>query len=181
MVKDLIDRHIVEYERYYKSICYSYYNGRYLYEDLFQELYIGFFNCKEDVILKFSNGNRLNYLGALILRNLFSKRGYHKKHIDGQTSPLFELSNVSELVDKRIVDEDDEFTKFIDSIPTELIEQKMNELYQKDWFSHDVFKRVVIEDENIYQLSKNTTINRKYLTENFNETKAYLRKQLSDF
>jgi hypothetical protein len=40
---------------------------------------------------------------------------------------------------------------------------------------------VVIEDENIYQLSKNTTINRKYLTENFNETKAYLRKQLSDF
>jgi len=179
-VKEIIDKHIVECERYYRYICLSYYNGRYLHEDLFQELYIGFINCNKDTVLKFNNANKLNYLGGLIIRNIYSKRGYHKRHKDGCTSPLFEVSNIAELVDKTLIDEDNEFDRFIESIPFEKVGEVMNELYKEDWFSHDVFKRVV-EGENIYKLSKNTTINRKYLTDTFNKTKEHLRKQFTEF
>lgn len=180
MVKSIIDKHIIEYERYYKSICYSYYNGRYLWEDLFQELYLGFVDCKPDTVLQFNSTGRLNYLGALIIRNIFSKRGYHKKHEDGRTSPLFEVSNISELVDKRMIDDRDDFAEFINKIPDDKLNEIMNDLYKKDWFSHDVFKRVAL-NENIHQLSKKTTINRKYLTDTYNQTKEYLQKQFEQF
>jgi len=177
-VKHLIDKHITEYERYYKSICYHYYNGRYLWEDLFQELYIGFIDCKPDTVLKFSNDGKLNYLGALILRNTFGKRGYHKKNKGSSTSNLFELSNICELVDRSLIDENSEFDEFINSIPFEKVEDIMNDLYKEDWFKHDVF--IMAQKESLNSLSKRTTINRKYLTDTYRNAQRLLRTQLEN-
>jgi hypothetical protein len=169
-VKEIIDTHIIEYEKYYKFICRNYYNGRYLSDDLFQELYLCFLDADPNEVKKFADAKKLHYLGALIIRNTFGKRGYHKRQERSETSPLFELSNITELVDKRIREDQ---TKEVN------LEKLMDDLYKRDWFSHDVF--MLAQNESINSLSKRTKIDRQLLTSTYKEARTYLLNRIDEF
>ena len=168
-MKQIIDKHIIEYHRYYSCVCINYYKGRYLWEDLLQELYLEFLNCNENTIAKFNEQKKLHFLGAKIIQGLYSKRGKRKEYKVG-TSNLNELSNLKEYSNlKTIQDETDPFA-YIDD---EEVKRAMDDLYKRDWFLHDVL--VITQSESINNLSKRTKIDRGYLTKAIKEAKYYIK------
>jgi hypothetical protein len=173
-VKAVIDEHITLNERYYKSVCYQYYNGRYLWEDLFQEFYLEFLNLKSDLVQKFHEANKLNYLGALVIRNIYSKRGQHKRYKVGETSPLFETVTIAENLNISLPQEDD--TTIYDKVDFKLVQDRLAELKRNDWFKHEVL--MLLQNESINGLSKRTNINRKYLTDTYKDTCNQLKKEI---
>lgn len=90
-VKTIIDEHIKVNYDYYHRVCKKYYNGRYIADDMVQELYLAFLNVKEDVILKFHSVNKLKNIGGKIALSLFNKRNQGTKNAGKSTSPLHEV------------------------------------------------------------------------------------------
>ena len=94
--KQIIDVHFNDNYKYYRKVCYRYYSGRFIYEDLLHELYLGFFKVKEDVILQFHNIDKLKNIGLLIIRSLFQKRNQHERTGD---SVLLEIKTIESEID----------------------------------------------------------------------------------
>lgn len=197
-VKFAVDNHIVRYQRYYSAVCIEKYNGRYLWEDLFQELYLHFLKVKPEKFKPFYDQNRLHYLGGKILWYLHSKRGHRKNHADSETSPLNETCNIEsvsfyeqkgdkenefEPIDRfdMLIDGDqatDEIALFSVDIDTAL-----NDLYTRDPFLFDVFTILQRPGESINSLSKRAKINRKFLTDSHKAACEFIRnhKQTANF
>lgn len=192
-IKTAIDTHVVKYKRYYSSICISYFNGRYLWEDMFQELYIHFLKVRPEQIIKFHSQNKLHFLGGKILWFLYSKRGHRKNHVDSQTSTLNESAN---RIEYRFFDNMDDEENATETIGFDLIDEPtdplskiaptdidtaLNDLYSHDPFLFDVF--TILQKETINSLSKKADINRKFLTDSHKKACEFIRnhKQLSKF
>ena len=111
-----------------------------------------------------------------MIRDLFNKRGQHKKHIDSRTSNLYETSNLIEYRYDDIEHSKDLFDRLNDTITKVELDKMLTELYKKDWFLHDIF--IITNDKPINQLSRETRINRKYITDCRREAQCYLKNQL---
>lgn len=198
-VKSILDKHIVKYQRYYSTICISYFNGRYLWEDMFQELYLQFLKVRPETFEKFHNTDRLHFLGGKIISFLYSKRGQRKNHSDSQTSvfnetcgiidiseyrPLIELSDEGDaVVDRRrgVTEIAEQPSDPLQKVDIAIVKRVVEDLYTYDPFLYDVF--TFLQKESINSLSKRSGINRKYLTDSHKIACEFIRnhKQLVNF
>ena len=148
-----------------------------MWEDLFQEFYLAFIDVSESTILKFHSQDKLIYLGSLVIRNVHSHRGYVKRTDKGRTSNLFESCNLME-VDVRMIDEPKStFDQLNETVSMNDFKIMLADLYKRDWFMHDVF--MMSNTKSINELSKQTTINRKYLTDARKQAQYFLKSQIN--
>lgn len=206
-VKTIIDEHIKVNYDYYHRVCKKYYNGRYIADDMVQELYLAFLNVKEDVILKFHSVNKLKNIGGKIALSLFNKRNQGTKNAGKSTSPLHEvpaLTNHNDtfvVVDKNNFKDNDAFLTYDDFIdianwkksePTEhdpcrhVIKEKqlstMAEAMTRLMRNQDTWFEVTVfkecQNQSILSLSKETRISRSYLTRAYNNGRELIKKEM---
>lgn len=182
-MKQHIDEHIVKFEKYYRGVCYTYYNGRYLYEDLLQELYIEFINTSPNIIRKFHVNNKLIYLGHILIRKIYSHRGYHKRYDKGKTSPLFESCHIECLdIDKIDLTSSEniesELDELINNLPPdpEYIFKQLDEHEKEDYFEANIVR--LSQNESLHSISKRTRISYPYIVKKYKEANENIKKRL---
>lgn len=202
MIKVIIDNHFVKYYDYYKSVCKKKYSGRYVADDLLHEVYLAFFKVNPEVIIKFNDVNKLQNIGGKIIISLFNKRNQGTKNKGKTTSPLHETP-VNDINDIRspkecnlleIESNDDyiDYLLFNDNIfmEKEKERQRIKEIHlsnaqsvinqrlrdKETWFATEVFLQC--QDKSILRLSKETRINRSYLTKAYDNGKEMLKSDL---
>lgn len=185
-VKSIIDNHIKLNYDYYHRVCKKYYNGRYIADDMVQELYLAFLNVKEDVILKFHSVNKLKNIGGKIALSLFNKRNQGTKNAGKTTSPLHEVPTFGSCLT------DDDFSEWSAYRPEShdycrhtvkekqlsTMAEAMTKLMrnQETWFEVTVFKEC--QNQSILSLSKETRISRSYLTRAYNNGRELIKKEM---
>lgn len=190
-MKEIIDAHFLENYKDYERVCRYCFNNRYLWEDLLQETYLKFHHVRPEVIQRFHEQGRLNQIGYIIIRSLNQGRTRAKKNVNGNTSPLFEISSY-ECNEGQIKDE-----SVFNSFELELQELEIKENYDK---AIKVFDKALsepvtdnkktsnflmiktflaVQESNIYQISKQTGINRKYITDVYNEAREFIKKEIA--
>jgi hypothetical protein len=197
-MKLIIDEHVTKYKSYYASICFSYYGGRYLWEDLFQEMYLAFLKVKPEKFEDYHKKDKLRFLGGRIIGFLYSKRGQKKNHTDSCSSVLNETCSLIDVSDYRHPEAFGDESEFIErkqrtkevidepSSPLSKVnlndlQDVLNDLYAHDPFLYDVF--TILQKETINSLSKKAKINRKFLTDSNKRAVEFIRnhKQFVNF
>ena len=201
MIKQIIDNHFTKYYNYYQSVCRNKYNGRYIADDLLHETYLAFFKVRPEIIVRFNDVNKLQNIGGKIIISLFNKRNQGTKNKGKNTSPLHEIpTNDLDTIGKFKCDEfeietaDDyiDYLLFTDNLFMEGEKERAkvkelrlssvqgvinDRLRDKDtWFATEVFLQC--QDKSVLKLSKETRINRSYLTKAYNSGKDVLRIEL---
>lgn len=174
---DIINAHITDRDNlaYYKGYCKKLYNGRYLADDLFQELYECLYKISEERILRYHNLNRMRYLGTKELRTFFNRRG-KKKTQRAESSPLFEVCNLCE-TNFNFESLEVEGFDYIKEERIQKAEQKISDMKQsKEWFDAEVLLLSV--DQSLSQLSRDTGIKRLYLSQACNRAKVEIRRYI---
>lgn len=176
--KLIIDKHYSDNYNYYRSVCYNYYRGRYLWEDLSHELYIDFLKIKAQVIEKFHQLGKLKNIGLKLIRRLYERRFRAKRSTtnhNGEVSPLHETPGVSYAIEISQADNKNYLAKELQFSKMErAIKQALQS--QDRWFDVSVFLQS--QDESILSISKKTRIGRDRLTRAANAGKEYLKQRI---
>lgn len=190
-MKEIVDAHFLENHEYYKKVCRYSFKDRYLWEDLLQETYLCFLRVKPDTIEKYHELGKLRSIGNIIIRSLYQDRKRAKKNKNGHTSPLFEFNSYSN-EDSNLQDSNE-----LNYFEIELYELEMKVNYDKalvlfdkaltepvsDHAGASSFLKIktflAVQDSNIYRISKQTGINRKYITDVYNEAREYIKKEIA--
>lgn len=176
MVKAIIDEHFKSNYNYYKAVCFKFYKGRYLAEDLLHKTYEDFLNTNPETVLEFQKANKLKYLGIRIIKRLHSHKGRFKRHRDGSTSELFEVTGS---------DPNPEFVYEYVEKDHQAIERNIEKagdfIKQKLQSPHDFFEMAVFcqaQNESILSISNKTNINRRALTIAYDSAQKQLLQHL---
>lgn len=184
--KQIVDIHFEKNYNYYRSVCYRYYKGRYLFEDLLNESYLELLKVKENVIFDFNDKDKLHCICLKIIRSLYQKR-YHpaKNNYSGNgstSSPLFETPSIEYKIEFLIEESKDEkeiqlyFEK-----ATNLIEKALTcpvmECKEKTPYQL-VQTFLAVQESNINRVSIDTGISRPFITETYKQAKEYLKKEI---
>ena len=173
--KDIIDQHFTDNYKRYQRVCYRYYRGRYLFDDLLNEAYFEFLKVKEDVILKFHAMDKLYNIGLKIIRSLYQKRFSTKKYEGASsTSALYESKTITLHIDRLDLSNEsyDESQDLLFDEVSKKIDKGLQS--QDDWFCMTVF--VKSQTESIFEMSKKTRISRPYLTKAYKEAILKLKQ-----
>lgn len=190
-MKEIIDNHFLENYEYYKKVCRYSFKGRYLWEDLLQETYLCFFKVKPETIKKYSDTGQLLRIGSIIIRSLYQERKRAKKNSNGNTSPLFEIAG-SYSEDNLIKDDSvlnyfeielheleikDSYDKALKVFDKALSEPVINNKQASSFLKVKTF--LAVQDSNIHRISKETGINRKYITDVYNEAREFIKYEIT--
>lgn len=188
-MKEIIDAHFLSHYEYYKKVCRYSFKDRYLWEDLFQETYLGFLKVKPETIQKYHDLGQLNKIGNIIIRSLYQERTRAKMNKNGHTSPLFEVGKyeVTDFKDSEVlnqfeieleeIENRDKYDKAIEVFGKALSEPVSNEKKASPFLKVKTF--LAVHDSNIYRISKQTGINRKYITDVYNDAREYIKKEIA--
>lgn len=186
-MKEIVDSHFIAHLDYYKSYCQYSYRGRYLWEDLLQETYLNFLRVKPDVLQKYSDNGRLTTIGRIIIRSLYQDRKRAKKNKNGNTSPLFEINGYSDdtrdcdtnyfEIEQAEIDFEECYNKALKLFERALSEPVSQGKEKSSFLKVKTF--LAVQESNIYQISKQTGINRKYITDVYNEAREYIKKEIA--
>lgn len=176
-VKSIIDLHYTSNYKYYKHICNRFYKGRYIADDMLHELYLGFLTVSPRVIIKFNEIDKLKCIGIKILKSLFSKRNLGTKNKGKQSSPLHEIP-VFDIQTYSYPDIETELESEINETNIIKSEAAINKLLSNNdtWFVTQVF--IQCQNQSILKLSRDTKINRSYLTSAYKKGKELLYKEV---
>lgn len=161
--KQIIDKHFSDNYNYYRFVCYKYYKGRYLFEDLLHELYFKLLNEKEFKILKYHKDEKLKVLVIYRLRDLFRSRS---------------KNNLSEKCNFELLEKD--FVYLQDEEP-EINENKMELIKNSVWSQlakSDIDMQVFVasQAEPIYLIAKRSGISTTKLTSCKNRAALKLKR-----
>lgn len=127
----------IVYRKEYRNYCRSLYNGRYLWEDLFQEFVIKVLEQPKELIERLYNaGDEIVKYCFTIIKNLFYQR-------EKNYSPLRELANDSEIKDipdNETKEQKVNVTEILDQYPTLEI-KNMREYCQDNRISYQAMKQ----------------------------------------
>lgn len=190
-IKEIIDDHFQSNYFYYKRVCFKYFKGRYLFEDLLHESYVKFHSTKEETVIRLNSAGKLHYGVLRIIGKLFKRRktacNRQSRFYEGNnnSSPLFETPGVSYEYDFPTNDVDydkDEieiqqyFEKATRIIEDTLQQPNENKKGKSNYLKVKVFLEV--QRTNINQISKTTGISRPFITQTYRESQQYLREQI---
>ena len=183
--KQIIDTHFEKNYKYYRQVCYRYYRGKYLYEDLLNESYLEFLKVKEPVIFKFSNRDKLHCIGLKIIRSLYQKRFSKANRNKGNgcnSSQLFETPSISyeiEFTEQEGKDET-EIQMYFERA-TIAIEKALTYPVSegKDKTPYQLVQAfLAVEASSVNKISKETGISRTFITETYKQGKEYLKQEV---
>jgi DNA-directed RNA polymerase specialized sigma24 family protein len=155
-VKVIIDKHFSDNIEYYKTICRNWYKDRYLWEDLLQEAYLGMLKVRPEVVKYSPDTAYLKHIGKKVISSILQKRNYHKKHVDGSDSVLFETSNNAKEFNFDIFEHNQECKKDTEELIDKINSIVYDGLLNKD-FETEVF--VMAQIESISSISRRTGVN----------------------
>jgi hypothetical protein len=191
--KLILDKHFTDNYNYYRNVCWKYYRGRYLFEDLFHESYLLCLREREETVIRLFNVDKLHYLVLRRIGYLFRHRKSatnRKSQVhDGAnlSSPLFETPNVSYEVDFPSEDND---------LVLDLTEQEVRDYFEKATAIMEKalqqpvivtkaktdFQKVqtviAVLQSNVNQIHKLTGISRPFITETYNQGKQFIKEQI---
>lgn len=183
--RQIVDEHFTSNYKYYRQVCYQYYRGRYLYEDLLNEAYLKFISIKPETIDKFLELNKLHCIGLKIIRSLYQKRTNGLKYSNaGGSSPLFETKGVEwsyNFIDDNQTKDEKEiqlyFEKAVKTINEALTypvtESKKRTPYQL------VQTFLAVQESSIGRISIETGISRPHIKETYKQAKEYLKNEIT--
>lgn len=169
---------------------------------MLQEAYLEFIKVRPEVITSAKSEEDLRNIGKKIIYCIYKHRGRCKKHVDGSTSPLFEMSNTIDFYSSTHfrIDGDWEaghgLNPLIDNYAIAddetqvIVKQKEKELkaeiastiifngLQDEDFDTGVF--VMAQIESINAMSKRTKINRTYLTKSYNKKREEIKTKIDE-
>lgn len=185
LARAIVDEHFTKNYKYYRQVCYRYYRGRYLFEDLLNETYLKFIEVKEDTIFALYEIDKLHCIGLRIIRSLFQKKGRRSntKENGNLSSVLFETPGIDYEYDFMASDnESDEqeiqeyFEKATSAIEKGLRSKSDGQKERSVYLKVSTF--LAVQQSNINQISKQTGISRPYITETYRQSQAYLQKEI---
>lgn len=197
--KEIVDQHFTQNIKYYESLCKKHFNGRYLWEDLLQETYLGL--LKSQVLHKSTDNNYLLTVGTNVCGAIFQKRKTCKKHCDGKDSPLFETAEVfcstfdnqeQEIIknqaawakgthsNKKQLEVSTKHEPEVSETAAQHIEEIKALVFQGlEKQDHDIEVFVMSQIESINEMSKRTGISRYCLTKANNRAKDFIKKNIA--
>jgi len=194
--QQIVDAHFTSNYKRYRGICYQYYRGRYLFEDLLNESYILFRQVKPETIQRFSELDKLHCIVLKIIRSVYQKRNYsarnkpsfYNKEAGCNSSPLFETPTINFDLDIMCSDIDilDVTQKELEiqkhyERATELIGIALQEPVIDQKEKSNFLKITVFLDANrssINHIHQKTGISRTYLTQVYKEGKQLLKDEI---
>lgn len=184
--KSIIDKHFEKNYKYYRQVCYRYYRGRYLFEDLLNESYLEFLRVKEPTINKFNEIDKLHLIGLKIIRSLYRRR-YASANRTGEngcnSSPLFETPTLGYEVDF-LQDEskDEKEIQLYFERATNLIEKSLSypvETCKAKTPYQLVQTFLAVQESNINRVSIETGISRPFITETYKQAREFIKKEIT--
>lgn len=171
--KEILDKHITTNYGYYKNICWKYFKGNYLFEDLLHIVYLDIIENNLEQVVKYNDNGKLRVLIIYKIRRLFEKRKI-KCSNNRPSSPLFESKDVEDYIIQNIAYEEIE--------PFEIDEYKIEKI--KDFVFNQIAKddrdtEIFVQNqfgESINSISKRTGINRPSLKMSCDRVKIKLKR-----
>lgn len=183
-MKVIIDRHIQDRYDYYRNICYYHFQGRYLWEDLFQETYLKLLEIKPETIEFYDSIDKLHCIVIRTIKSLRQESKRAKKNKQGHTSPLFEINGLD--ISHGYFDESDsineieiqeQFEKANKAIEKALSQPVAESKEVSDYLKIKTF--VHINETNTYRVSKKTGISRQYLNQIYQQGRELLLNEIT--
>lgn len=187
--KAVVDKHFTDNYKYYRKVCYQYYGGRYLLEDLLHEVYLGFMKIRPELIDSFNQINKrtglnnLKNLGLLIIRSLYQKRFYKKKYERGSDSPLSEMNGIEYFGDGEGLDpfydigiEDETFEDEVERRSRERKLDTMNALITANKEHRGVKLLLLCTNNTTKDVAKESGTSPYHIKKEIDQTKEYFKQ-----